>query len=231
LSLLASPGRRALRPLLILCAVAGALVGSQLLRARLGVEWSPEAVRAAVGAWGWWAPAAYLALVLLRQLLALPSLVVLTAAGLLFGAALGAVLGGVGIVMNACLLFGIARIMGRDWVLPRLHERFPDLDERARTAGPPLIAFMTGHPMGVITPFHFAAGATGIRWTGFFTAVAVAGPLRAACYSYFGANLLDPGSRSFWAATALLVVVSLAPLAHPGVRRRLFARGRDRSAG
>ena len=66
MSRLTPPGRRLLRLLAILCAVSGALVASQLLRTRLGVEWSPEAVRATVSAWGWWAPAAYLVLMLLR---------------------------------------------------------------------------------------------------------------------------------------------------------------------
>lgn len=215
---------RTLRTLVTLLVVALLLGAAQALRTQLGIEWSAESIRASVGRLGLWAPAGYLVLVLFRQFLALPSVVVLTAAGLLFGAGPGTLLGGLGLSLNAILLFATARLMGRDWVMPRIHERWPDMEERAKAAGPPFIALMTGHPMGVLTPFHFAAGATGISWPAFLAAVLPTAPLRAACYSFLGANLLDPGSARFWAATAILVLFALLPFAHPAVRRRLRVR-------
>jgi uncharacterized membrane protein YdjX (TVP38/TMEM64 family) len=117
--------------------------------------------------------------------------------------------------------------MGRDWVLPHIHERFPDFDERANTAGPLVIAFMTGHPMGILTPFHFAAGVTGISAAVFLLVVFPAALFRAACYSFLGANLLEPGSPRFWVASGVLLLASLAPLLHPGLRARLLRRPRD----
>jgi uncharacterized membrane protein YdjX (TVP38/TMEM64 family) len=212
------------RSLAVLLLLLGALVAARALRERLGLEWSAESIQATVGGFGLWAPLAFALLVMLRQLLALPSVLVLTAAGLLFGATLGAALGGLGIVLNACVLFGSARLMGREWVLPRLRERHPGFEDRARRAGPLFIAVMTGHPMGVMTPFHFAAGATGISWLAFLAAVLPTAPLRAACYSFLGANLLDPGSPRFWLAAALLAAAALLPFAHPAFRRRLLAR-------
>jgi uncharacterized membrane protein YdjX (TVP38/TMEM64 family) len=216
--------RQALRPLLTLACVVAALAVAQLLRRRLGIEWSADSIRETVRGFGLWAELGFLLLVMFRQLLALPSVLVLTSAGLLFGAGLGTLLGGVGMALNACLLFATARLMGRDWVLPRIHERWPDFEARARAAGPPFIALMTGHPMGVLTPFHFAAGVTGIGWGAFLAAVLPTAPIRAACYSLLGAHLLDPGSPGFWVATGLLAAVALLPLAHPSVRRRLRAQ-------
>jgi uncharacterized membrane protein YdjX (TVP38/TMEM64 family) len=165
------------------------------------------------------APLIFVGLVTFRQFFFLPSGVVLTAGGLLFGAVLGSLLGGIGIVLSALLLFLLARGMGGEWVRQRLRGRFRSFDRRARTAGPVLVGLMTGHPMGVMTPFHLAAGISGISWLAFLLVVLVAGPIRAATYAYLGANLLDLGSPGFWIASAVLVALALLPLAHPKVRR------------
>lgn len=214
--------RRVLRALSSLTCVALVLLLAQQARAALGIEWSADSIRATVRGYGVWAPLTYLALTSLRQLLVLPSVVLLTAAGLLFGVALGTLLGGLGLALNACVVFGTARLMGRQWVLPRLHARWPSFESRARNAGPPFIALMTGHPTGVLTPFHFAAGITAISWPMFLLAVVPAALLRAGCYSLLGAHLLDVGSSGFWIATLVLAVLAVAPLAHPGLRRRLL---------
>jgi uncharacterized membrane protein YdjX (TVP38/TMEM64 family) len=212
------------RPLVVAALLVLFFAGAQALRAEVGLEWSAASIRSTMLGLGWWAPAAFLLLVMGRQFMALPSVLVLTSAGLLFGAPLGSLLGGIGIALNATLLFLVARWMGRDWVLPWLHARFPDFEERANSAGPLLIAFMTGHPMGVLTPFHFAAGVTGIPLAVFVGVVLPAALFRAACYAFLGANLLEPGSPRFWAASGLLLAATLLPLAHPGLRARLLRR-------
>jgi uncharacterized membrane protein YdjX (TVP38/TMEM64 family) len=226
-----SPINRAVRPLLVAALLALFFFGAQLVRRRLGLEWSADSIQATVRQLGVLAPLGYLLLVVFRQFMALPSVIVMTSAGLLFGAPLGALLGGLGITLNALALFASARLMGRDWALPRLHARFPEFEERANTAGPLVIAFMTGHPMGVLTPFHLAAGVTGISWSVFLLAVGPAALVRAGCYAFLGANLLEPASPRFWIASGVLVLFALLPLAHPGLRARLLrrpgARGED----
>jgi len=217
--------RRIVRGGVTLGGLVALTLGIQWLRHSLGIEWSADSVRAAVAGYGVWAPLTFLALTSVRQLLALPSLLVLTTAGLLFGAGLGTLLGGLGIALNACLVFATARVMGREWVLPRIHARWPQFEQQARSAGPPFIAIMTAHPMGVLTPFYFAAGVTGITAAAFVAAVGPAAFVRAACYSFLGANLLEVGSPRFWLAGVVLAFVAIAPLTHSGVRRRL--RGLD----
>lgn len=210
---------RRLSTLLVVCAI---LVGVHFLREQFEIEWSASSIQETVGEFGQFVPIAYVLLVMFRQALMLPSAVLLTSAGLLFGAPMGTLLGAAGVTLNALALFTCARLLGRDWMEPKIRLRYPEFEERAGTVGPWVIALMTGHPMGVLTPFHFAAGITQITWLGFLLAVGPAAIVRAACYSFLGANLLDPGSPGFWIASATLLLVALLPLAHPGVRARLL---------
>ncbi len=210
---------RRVLPIALIALVAGGFYAGAVLRADLGIEWSPQAVQSFVLGLGLKAPLIFVGLMTFRQFFFLPSGVVLTAGGLLFGAALGTLLGGTGIVLSALLLFFLARGMGSGWVRSRLRARFRSFDRRARTAGPVVVGLMTGHPMGVMTPFHLAAGISGVSWLAFLVVVLVAGPIRAATYAYLGASLLDVGSARFWLASALLVALALLPLAHPKVRR------------
>ena len=108
----------------------------------------------------------------------------------------------------------------------RIPERLRPLEDRAESIGPPLIGLATAHPMGVMTPLYFAAGLSRIRFLPFLAACAIAGPVRAALYAGFGAQLVDLGSPRFWIATAVLAAAALLPLAHPRVRRWLLIRDR-----
>jgi uncharacterized membrane protein YdjX (TVP38/TMEM64 family) len=216
--------RQLTRTLVAMVLLALFFLATSKARGELGLELSTDSIRAAVERFGWWAPAGYLALVTVRQFLMLPSVLVLGAAGLLFGAAEGALLGGVGITLNALLMFGIARSMGADWVRDRLHRRFPNFEERARAAGPLFVAIATAHPMGPQTAFHFGAGVTPISWWVFAAVVLPAALFRAGCYAYLGANILEPANPRFWLASIAVFAISVSPLAHPGLRARLFGR-------
>lgn len=217
-----SAKRSLARSLLMLSVVVLALFVAKQVRAALGIEWSAESIQAAVRGYGLWAPAIYLLLTAGRQLLVLPSVVILVSAGLLFGAGMGTLIGATGITLNAFVLYGSARAMGRQWVQPWLRERYPSFESRARRGGPAFVALMTGHPAGVLTPFHMAAGVTGIGVPVFFLAVFPAALVRAGLYSVLGAHLLDVGSPRFWIASGAIALLAIAPLAHPGLRRWLF---------
>ena len=208
---------------------AGLAVGAgQLFRASAGIGLSAESLRAWVQQLGAIAPVVFFGMVAFRSLLFLPSAVVLTAGGLLFGAPVGALVGGLGIVASALWCFGMARFVGREWVQSRIPARLRPLEERAEAIGPPLIGLATAHPMGLMTPLYFAAGLSRIRFAPFLAVCAVAGPLRAGLYAWLGSQLADRGSPGFWAASAVLVAVAALPLAHPRVRRWFFARGAGR---
>jgi len=211
---------------LLVVGAAGVLLvrAGHEFRASAGIELSPESLRAYVQTVGPIAPAVFLGMVTFRSVLLLPSAVVLTAGGLLFGAPLGALIGGLGLVASALWCFTAARWMGRDWVQSRIPARLRPLEERAESIGPPLIGLATAHPMGVMTPLYFAAGLSRIRLAPFLAACAVAGPFRAGLYAWLGAELVDVGSPRFWTATGVLLAAAVLPLAHPRVRRWLVVR-------
>ena len=212
----------------LLLAAGGALAAGHAFRSSAGIELSPESLRAYVAQIGPLAPVVFFGMVTFRSLLLLPSAVVLTAGGLLFGAPVGALVGGLGILASALWCFATARFMGREWVQARIPPRLRPLEERAESIGPPLIGLATAHPMGVMTPLYFAAGLSRIRFAPFLAVCALAGTFRAGLYAWLGAQLVDLGSPRFWLATAVLVAVAVLPLAHPRVRRWLLLRGVER---
>ena len=213
-------------PLLLGALVVAAFAVGYEVRGDLGFELSTESIRAYVRGLGVKAPILFLALVVFRNFLLIPSMLLLTVGGLVFGAKLGTVYGGLGIVLSAGMKFSLARGLGREWLRPRIGGRFAEFEARIAAAGPIVIGLATAHPMGPMSPFHWAAGFSRIPWLPFMAAVALAGPIRAGAYSLFGASLTRLGSTQFFLATGMLVVVSLLPLLHPAVRGRIFNRRR-----
>ena len=213
-------------PFLLLGLVVALFLGGRFLRQQLGLELSPGSVHAAVAGLGWMAPALFVGLVTFRQFLFLPSAVVLPVGGVVFGAALGTLFGALGIVLSAVIKYTVARVFGREWLRPRFGAAVAAFERHAEAAGPPVVALVTAHPAGPMSPVFWGAGFAAVPPLGFLTAVALAAPVRAFAYSFFGATLLEPGGPRFWAATGLLALAALAPLAHRGLRERILRAAR-----
>ncbi len=212
-------------PLALIALVVAAFLTGRSVRTQVGVEYSAAALQSYIRGLGMLAPAIFLAIVTFRQFLFLPSVLVLTVGGLVFGAPLGAALGGVGILLSGMLMFALARGVGRGWVQRRFGQRFRRFDEQVDSAGPVVIAIATAHPVGPLSPLHWAAGISSIRWHRFLLGIALAGFVRACIYASIGATLLDIGSQEFYAASIALLVAALLPLLHSGVRAKVFGRG------
>jgi uncharacterized membrane protein YdjX (TVP38/TMEM64 family) len=217
---------RRLLPPILLALVLAAVVAGAYLRGSLPDEVSAEAIRDWVLGLGWQAPAIYVGLVAFRTFLFLPSWAVLAAGGLCFGIAFGTLLGGAGILVSALYQFVVARAIGRAWVRPYLGERTLRAERRLQRVGAVFVGFTTAHPIGPLTPFHLAAGLSAMPALGFVVAVLLASPLRSLSWSVFGASLLDWRSPRFALTTAMLVVITVLPLFHRGVRRALFGSAR-----
>ena len=211
-------------PWVLLVVIAGLFLAGRAVRGQLGVEIRPESLRDWVQSLGVAAPLIYVGVVTFRQFLLIPSALILTAGGLVFGAALGTLLGGFGIVLSAVLGFTLARTLGREWLRVRLSGRLAAIERQTQRVGPLLIGVATAHPFGPATAFHWGAGLASVAWLPFVAVVLVAGPVRAFLLSSFGASLEDPQSPRFWAAAIGLATAALLPLAHPGLRRRLLPR-------
>ena len=199
-------------------------------REQLGLEFSQDSIAAVVSGLGFWAWGLYLLIVVFRTFLGLPSAIVLSAGGLVFGAVIGSALGAIGIVVSAMLWYVGARGAGRQWIEDRLGTRAKDFQRRAEAAGPFLVGVSTAHPIGPLTPFHLGSGLAAVPLLPFLIAVVVASPVRASTLSFFGSSLLEFGTPRFYTATAIVLALALVPLAHRGIRERIFGAFRPMSS-
>lgn len=207
--------------------VALGLVGlglaAHVLRTHLGIEFSIAGVQGAVGRLGVYGPPVFFGLVTVRQLLGLPSWLILPVGGLCFGTAMGTLLGGLGLIVSGCIKFLIARRLGRAWVRRTFGEAFRRFEARIDRLGPIVVGLSTAHPFGILAPFHWGAGLSSIRFAPFVVALMLGAPVRAFAFSAFGAAILDPSTPEFRAICLALVAVAVLPLLFPAVRRKLFA--------
>src|SRR5690349_18704739 len=95
--------------------VAAVFLIGYAMRSLLQIELSIESIQAWVLALSWKGPLLYIGLVTFRQFLMLPSIILLPVGGLCFGALMGTVLGGAGIILSGVLKFGLARGLRRNW--------------------------------------------------------------------------------------------------------------------
>ena len=215
------------RPLLLIALIAGLFAAGYVARDELGIEFSRESVESLVSGLGWKAPAIFVGLVSFRQFLGLPSMVILSAGGAVFGAGVGTALGSLGILISAIFGYAVARGAGREWLRARLGARADEFQRRADSAGPFLAGLATAHPAGPMTAFHWGAGFASVPMIPFLIGVAAGSPIRAFLYSFFGSALFEPGTQRFVVASVVLVAVALLPLAHPGTRKRLLGAVRS----
>jgi uncharacterized membrane protein YdjX (TVP38/TMEM64 family) len=210
--------------LLVVAVAILALVGiGQVLRGSVEIEASAESLRRFVLSLGWWGPAVFVGLFLVRGALLLPGPVLLTAGGVCFGLAAGTFLGALGLVLSAGLKFLFGAIAGRDELLKRLPARARGrlkLMQSRGSAG--IIALATAYPIGPADFLQIAAILAGMRATPFFVAVAVGALARAASLSFFGESLAE--GRELLLATGILLVLSTLPLLVPRLRRAFLLR-------
>ncbi len=217
--------RRAL-PLLVIAALALLFAAGWMARQRIDVELSfgaLDSLRAWVLAFGWQGPAVFVGLVGFRSFLLLPSALLLVLGGIAFGAVTGTLLGALGLALSAGIQFACARVLGDEWVRPRLGERGLALEARLRRAGPWAVALGTAHPAGPMTALHLGAGVTSMPLLAFGLAVLLAAPVRAGAYALIGSSILEWGPAGSLALALLLLGVALLPLLHPRVRAWLLS--------
>lgn len=203
-----------------LVGLIGLLALGRVFSTRLGIEWNPTSVRELVADLGAWGPILFVGLVTFRQIILIPSQILLVAGGLCFGVALGTVYGALGLVLSGTMLFLIARYAGKEAILARIPaELRPVIDAAGRRAGPALIALGTGYPVGPLSAYHAGAGLTTISLGVFMAAVAVGGLVRGLVYTYFGSALVQGMGRTLLVAGVLLLLAALLPLASPRARR------------
>jgi len=218
-----TPREPARRQWTLILVLAGIALATHALRSRLGIEFSITGVQDAVARLGLYGPPVFFGLVMLRQVLGLPSWLILPVGGLCFGTAMGTLLGGLGLIVSGCVKFLIARRLGRSWVRRTFGEAFHRVERRIDRLGPIVVGLSTAHPFGILAPFHWGAGLSSIRFAPFAIALVLGAPVRAFAFSAFGAAILDPGTTAFRTVCLGLGALAALPLLVPAVRRKLFA--------
>lgn len=192
------------------------------------VDLDPKALRERIEALGWWAPIGFMAAAGLRPFLLLPSFVVMSAGGLLFGMFQGILLSTIGFSLGAILDFVLARGLGRDAVQKRMRPgRLAALDAFLSDRGAPWLGFYTALPVTVLTPVFAAAGLSGMSVGPFALWVTLGLVPRTALYSYFGDSLTQ-GSTQIIVSTSVLAVACVVGVIVAG---RLLRRRRGGSPG
>ena len=191
-------------------ALLAALALSGWIHSQGGLSLDPNQLRARIAEFGWLAPVGFMLVAGLRPLLLMPSWVIMSVGGLLFGVAGGVLIGTAGFTLGATLMFSISRGLGRDIVEGYAGQgRMARVDAYLTQRGPVWMAVWTGLPVTPLTPVHAAAGLSGMPALGFVIAV-VAGFLpRTALYSYFGDSLTQ-GDLGRVALAGAVVAVSIA---------------------
>jgi uncharacterized membrane protein YdjX (TVP38/TMEM64 family) len=207
-----SPGRS---PLLKLSASRLASIGALVAAVCLafwvhgqgGVTLDPAEWRERIAEYGMLAPLGFVVVASLRPFLLMPSWVIMSAGGLLFGVTGGVLIGTIGFTLGATLIFSVCRGLGRDVVARYAGDgRMGRIDSYLTERGPIWMAAWTGLPITPLTPVHAAAGLSGMPFLGFVAAVAVGFLPRTAVYSLFGDSLARSDYRTVGIAAVLLLI-------------------------
>jgi uncharacterized membrane protein YdjX (TVP38/TMEM64 family) len=212
--------------------VALALAGGIALRSQLGFELHPDRLREQVEALGPLAPVLFVAALSLRFVLLIPSALLLTVGGAIFGVTLGTLYGALGLTLMGLLQFLLVQIAGADALRSRVPARFEGALRAARSwRGAATLAVVSAYPVGPQTPVQLAAALAGMSLLTFLASVGAGGMLRAGLFSWFGSSLIE-GERVLL-VTGLIGALVLLPLAHPRSRATLASwfRGGRASAG
>lgn len=220
-----NPGENSVRKWATLGAVvfvvAALFVFGSVVRRELGIEFSLDSladVRDWVAGLGWRGPVVFVAIVAFRGFLLLSSHLILIVGGLAFGALGGTLWGALGLLISAVVQFVAARLLGDEWVRPRLGPRGMALEERVRRVGPGMVWVVYAHPAGPLTPVNLASGLASLPLWEFSLAVALSAPIRAGACAILGTSILTWGLATSAAVGLALMIVLVAPLAIPSVR-------------
>jgi uncharacterized membrane protein YdjX (TVP38/TMEM64 family) len=203
--------RKSVYRALALLAIGGGIGGFVWLHFASGVTWRPDSLRDAVADLGVFGPLAMIGIMTFRPFLALPSWLVMVAAGMLFGSVLGTFCGALGGLLGALLIFGIARALGREAVQSWLRiGTLRAFEEFLALRGAPWLALYTAIPVTWLTPVFAGAGVSRMRFATFCTAVGIGLIPRAGLFAVAGRAAAQPTVRniSFAIALALAAVVA-----------------------
>ena len=141
----------------------------------------------------------YVAVYIVGTVVLLPGTVLTFAGAVLFGAYEGTLYTWVGATIGATLAYGMARVLGRDFVERLFGGRFAAFDQRLREHGFAGLLFIRLLPLFPFNAVNFGCGLTGIRLRDYVLATAIGIVPGTFVYQFlfakFGRRILTEGLR------------------------------------
>jgi uncharacterized membrane protein YdjX (TVP38/TMEM64 family) len=170
-----------------------------------GVQWSPESLRDWIAGQPL-APLVFLCVLVLRPFLLLPSGLLMTAAGALFGIVSGTLLGTLGGAISGLMMFWFARSLGRQLAEARFGARLQAIDAYLHRRGPMLVSLYTAFPATPLAFAQLACGLSGLRAPTFLAATLIGMLPRTALLAWLGDSLAQARWMQVGVAAALLLL-------------------------
>ncbi|MEU0880432.1 VTT domain-containing protein [Lentzea sp. NPDC005914] len=181
-------------------------------------------LRTWVDATGTLAPAVFVAVCAVGTSAFFPKPVLATAAGLLFGVAMGTALAVVGFAIGALIAFSAGRRLGRSTVAPWLGERLRVLETVFARRGVEATLVLRLLPVLPFTLANYGAGVTAVRWQSFGLGTAIGLVPSTVLAALLGDALSDLGSTRSLVAIGVWSVLSAVGL---WWGRRLVVQARE----
>lgn len=209
---------------LLLIAIWGGLVLlSFQIRGRLNIEWSLESLRAFVEGLGVWGPIAYIAILVFRFVVLIPTGLLLLAGGVIFGPVYGTLYAGLGMFGSGMLKYAFAVIVGRDAILgtlpPRLQNWVRELAKGRMSAY--ALGGVCAYPFFPKHIFQFAAILSGMGLATYIVAILVGSFIQAFLFANLGEAIYS--GAGLVVASGLLIAGLVLPMLVPSWRRWMLA--------
>ncbi len=174
---------------------------------------SEDSLNAFIGRNGMCAPLVFIVICALRPVLFfLPSMGLTILAGTLFGALWGTIYVAIGGALSTVVGYHFARWFGRDWIedLLRSSQRLRKMDAWSQRHGKHAVLFlrMCNMPWDMVS---YWAGLTNIAFRDFYVASLITLLPISFLYTYFGTQVLTPGSAGFLISLAVIIIMGSLP--------------------
>lgn len=164
---------------------------------------SPEDIRTFIYMAGWFAPAFYLLLFMLRPLVLFPASVFSIVGGLAFGAWWGSLLAFTGATLGAILAFYVARFVGEDAFKKLKNEKVIELKRNFEKKGFFYILMLRFLPIVNFDLISYGCGLSQVKFRHFLKATMIGIIPGTLIYNFLGASLVV-GNR--WTVTFVIIV-------------------------
>lgn len=139
-----------------------------------------------------------------------PRTVLAAVGGALFGAAAGTAYVLAGVTLGATVAFGVGRVLGRDFVAPRLRGRMGLVEAAVTRHGLLAVIVMRLIPLVPFGLANYAFGTTGVRRRQFVLGTLVGAAPATLAYALLGAAAMRRDATSMAVATAVVVTLGVA---------------------